>query len=330
MKPDPRRSMLFLLFVAWIMTIFAVPLAAEAQPAGKVARIGFLRPGQPPKTFVEAFQQGLREQGYVEGQNVLIEYRLTDGSFDQLSHLAEELVRLKVDVILASTAPAASAAKRATATVPIVFVGLQDPEQIGLISSLARPAGNLTGLSINSADLGGKRLEILREIVPKLTRVAVLWHPENPTNPVQLKAAEAAARIVGVPLQSLPVRGPDDFEAAFKAARGAGGLLQLDGALFTTHRTRLAELAVRSRLPAVYGFREHAEAGGLVSYGVDLPDLYRRAAIYVDKIVKGTKPADLPVQQPTKFELVINLKTAKALDLTIPQSLLLRADQVIQ
>jgi putative ABC transport system substrate-binding protein len=310
--------------------LLAAPLAAEAQPAGKVFRIGFLRPGPPPKTFVEAFQQGLLERGYVDGQTVIIEYRSTERSIDELPRLADELVRLKVDVIVASTAPAAFAARTATTTVPIVFVGVYDPVEIGLVPSLARPGGNVTGLSQTSADLAGKRLELIKELLPQLRRVAILWRPANPTNLAQKKSAEVVARALGVQLQSLPVQSPDDFETALRAARGAGGLVQADDPLFTTHRRRLVELVVRSRLPAIYGLREHVDAGGLMSYGPDYPDLYRRAATYIDRILKGTKPADLPVEQPTKFELVINLKTAKALGLTIPPSLLQRADQVIE
>ena len=312
--------------------LVAAPLAAEAQEqkAGKVYRIGFLRAGRPPKPWVEAFQQGLREVGYVDGQNVVLEFRFTDGNFDQLPRLAEELVRLKVDVILASSAPPALAAKKATTSVPIVFVGVFDPVELGLIPSLGRPGGNITGLGSTSADLAGKRLELLRELVPKLRRVAVLWDPSNPTNPIQLKGAEVAARTLGLQLQPAPVQSPNDFDAAFKAARGANGLLLLDSPLVITHRAPLAGLAATSRLPAISGLRDFVEVGGLMSYGQDFPDSYRRAAKYVDKILKGAKPADLPVEQPTKFELVINLKTAKALGLTIPPSLLLRADQVIE
>ena len=312
--------------------LLAAPLAVEAQEqkARKVYRIGFLRAGQPPKPWVEAFQQGLRERGYVDGQNVVVEFRFTDGSVDQLPRLAEELVRLKVDVILASAAPPALAAKKATTSVPIVFVNVFDPVELGLIPSLGRPGGNITGLASTSADLAGKRLELLRELVPKLRRVAVLWDPANPTNPIQLKGVEVAARTLSLQLQPAPVQGPSDFDAAFKAARGANGLLLLDSPLVITHRARLAGLAAASRLPAISGLRDFVEVGGLMSYGVDFPDSFRRAAVYVDKILKGAKPADLPVEQPTKFELVINLKTAKALGLTIPPSLLARADEVIQ
>ena len=311
-------------------SLLAAPLAAGAQPAGKVYRIGFLRAGQPPETYLEGFQQGLRERGYIYGQNVVVEFRATNGSLDQLPQFAEELVRLKVDVILASAGPAALAVKRVTTSVPIVFVGVVDPVELGLVPSLGRPGGNITGLATTSGDFAGKRLELLRAIVPRLRRVAVLWHPANPTNPIQLKGAQVAARTLGVQLEPVSFQGPNDFDSAVKAVRGTDGLLLLESPLFTTYRARLAELAARSRLPAIYGQREYVEVGGLMSYGTDFQDLYRRTASYVDKILKGAKTADLPVEQPTKFELVINLKTAKALGLTIPQSLLGRADEVVQ
>ena len=324
----PALVLVFLLLLA--SAILLAPLAAGAQQAGKVYRIGFLRAGRPPSTFVEGFQQGLRERGYVDGQNVVIEYRFTEGSLDQLPQLAEELVRRNVNVILASAAPPAVAAQQVTSSVPIVFVGVIGPVELGLVQSLARPGGNITGLAISAADLAGKRLEFLREIVPTLRRVAVLWHPANPGNHVQMQVAEDAAQVLGVQLQRLPIQSPEDFEPSFKAAQGADGLLQLDDSLFVAHRTRLAELAARGRLPAIYGFREFVDAEGLMSYGAHLPDLYRRAATYVDKILKGAKPADIPVEQPMKYELVINMKTAKALGLTIPPVLLFRADEVIE
>jgi putative tryptophan/tyrosine transport system substrate-binding protein len=303
-------------------------LVAEAQQAGKVFRIGFLRAGEPPKLWVEAFQQGLRERGYVEGQNVVIEFRI--GSLDQLPQLAEELVRLKVAVILASAASAAVAAKKATTSVPIVFAGVSHPVEIGLVQSLGRPGGNITGFTVNAADHIGKRLEFLRELVPTLRRVAILTHPTHPTDPVQFKELEVAARTLGMQLEPVPVRSLNDFDAAFRAVRGADGLLHIDTPLFTTHRARLAELAAKNRLPAIYSHRTIVEAGGLMSYGAYMPDLYRSAATYVDKVLKGAKPADLPVEQPTKFEFIVNLKTAKALGLTIPPLLLLRADHVIE
>ncbi len=310
--------------------LLAAPLAAEGQQAGKVYRIGFLRAGQPPESYLDGFQQGLRERGDVYGQNVVVEFRATDGSVDPLPRLTEELLRLKVDVFLASAAPAAVAVRRATTSVPIVFVGVVDPVGLGLVPSLGRPGGSITGLATTSADFAGKRLELLRAIVPSLRRVAVLWHPANPSNPIQLKGAQAAARALGMRLEPVSIQGPNDFDSASKAVPGADGLLFLESPLFTTHRARLAELAARSRLPAIYGQREYVEVGGLMSYGTHFKDLYRRAAWYVDKILKGAKPGDLPVEQPTNFELVINLKTAKALGLTIPPSLLQRADQVIE
>jgi ABC-type uncharacterized transport system substrate-binding protein len=310
--------------------LLAAPLAAEAQQAARVYRIGVLRAGQPPETYVESLKQGLRERGYVDGQNVVFEFRITDGSFDQLPRFAEELVRSKVDVILASNSPAALAAKGVTTSVPIVFVGVYDPVELGLVPNLVRPGGNITGLSVNPADLAGKRLELLRAIIPKLRRVAVISHPANPTNPLQLKGAQVAARTLGVELVPVSVQGPNDFDSAFATVHGTDGVLMLESPFFTTHRARLAQVAARSRLPAVYGQSEYVAAGGLMSYGTDFQDMWKRAAPYVDKILKGAKPADLPVEQPTKFEFVINLKTAKALGLTIPPSLLQRADQVIE
>jgi putative tryptophan/tyrosine transport system substrate-binding protein len=308
----------------------AAPLAAMAQQTGKVYRVGFLSAGPPPGEFVEAFQQGLRALGYIEGLNVVIEYRSTDGSFDELSRLAAELVRLNVDVILASGAPAAFAARSATTKVPIVFVRVYDPVEIGLVTSVARPGGNVTGRSQISTDREGKRLELLKVLLPKLKRVAILWHPANLTNLVQKKSVEVAVRTAGVDTKSVPVQDPNQFGSAFEDARGVDALMQMDDPFFITHRRRIAELAVRSRLPAIYGLRPSVDAGGLMSYGADSRDLYRRAVTFIDKILKGVKPADLPVEQPTKFELVINLKTARAIGLTIPPSLLLRADQVIE
>ena len=237
---------------------------------------------------------------------------------------------MKVDVILASAASAAVAAKRATTSVPIVFAGVYAPVETGLVRSLGHPGGNITGVAINASDMVGKRLQMLKELVPTLKRVAMLTHPPHPTNAVQLQGAEAAARTLGVQLESVPVRGADDFDSALKALRGIDGLLHADTPLFNTHRARLVEAAARSRLPAIYAFKGYVDAGGLMSYGADLPGLYGRAAIYVDKILKGAKPGDLPIEQPTKFEFVINNRTAKAIGLTIPPSLLLRADQIVE
>jgi putative tryptophan/tyrosine transport system substrate-binding protein len=322
-------ALVFLLVSASFVVLSSAAHAQESQTR-KAYRIGFLRAGQPPRAWIDGFQQGLRERGYVDGQNVVVEFRFTDGRVDQLPRLDEELLRSKVDVIVASAAPAALAAKKATTSVPIVFVAVNDPVGLGLASSLGHPGSNITGFATTSAALAGKRLELLTELVPKVRRVAVLWDPSNPTNPIQLKDAEEAARTLGLQTQPVPVRGPSDFDAASKAMRGSDGLLRLDSPLFTTHRARLAELAVSNRLPVISGIRDMVELGDLMSYGVDFPDLFRRSATHVDKILKGTKPGDLPVEQPTKFDFAINLRTAKALGLTIPPSVLLRADKVIE
>jgi putative ABC transport system substrate-binding protein len=303
---------------------------AQPQQPPRVYRIGFLSQGQPPKAWVEALQEGLRERGYVQGRNLVWEFRSTDGSLDRLPQFAEELVRLKVDIIVARASSGATAAKRATTTIPVVFAGVYAPVELGLVSNLARPGGNLTGIAVNASDMAGKRVQLLKELVPKLKRVAMLSHPAHPSNAVQVRGAEAAASALGVHLDVVPVRTEKDFDAALTALSGIDGLLHADTPLFATHRSRLAEAAARSRLPAIFPSKEYVNAGGLMSYGADLPDVYRHVAVHVDKILKGTKPADLPVEQPTKFELVVNLKTAKALGLTIPPSLLLRADQVIQ
>jgi putative ABC transport system substrate-binding protein len=310
------------------LALLGAPLAVEAQPAGKVYRIGFLRAGEPPKFWIDEFREGLRELGYVEGQNVVIEFRI--GPLDQLPQLAEDLVRSKVDVIVASASSAGMAAKKATTSIPIVFTSLSHPVEIGLIKSLAHPGGNITGVTVNAGATVTKRLELLRELVPSLKQVAVLVHPAHPTDPVQRKEMEEAARVLGLQLKPAAVRAPEDFEAAFKAVSRAGGLLNIDTPLLTTYRTQFVELAARNRLPAIWSNGIIVEAGGLMSYGTSIPALFRRAATYVDKVLKGARPGDLPVEQPTKFELVINLKTAKALGLTIPQALLLRADQVIE
>ena len=311
--------------------LLVAPLAAEAQPAGKVYRIGVLGGSSPPDPFVEAFKQGLRELGYVEGQNISIEYRWAGGRVEQLPGLAADLVRLKVDVIVASS-QAAVAAKQATTAIPIVMPIITDPVRLGLVASLARPGGNATGFATQNDELPGKWMELVKETLPKVSRVAVLFHPTYDGG-VQLKASEAAARSLGVRLQALKVERPDDFVTAFAEVQKnrAEALIVSSSGLFYLHRTRIVEFAAKHRLPTIYhqsGFV--VGAGGLMSYGPDFHDLFRRSATYVDKILKGAKPGDLPVQQPTKFELVINLKAAKALGLTIPQSLLQRADQVIQ
>jgi putative tryptophan/tyrosine transport system substrate-binding protein len=307
---------------------FGLPIIARAQRAAKLV-IGFLRAGRPPNRWLEAFRQGLSERGYVDGQNVVIELRFTDGNVDELPQLAKELV-LKVDIILASGGPPALAAKNATTSLPIVFAGVTNPVEIGLVSSLGRPEGNVTGLAVTAGDLAGKRLELLKELIPRLSRVAVLWDGTNPTNATQYEVAEVAGRDLGLQLEPVTVRDSNGFDAAFDTVRRVDGLLELDSPLFTTHRAQLIALASRTHLPVIYGPREAVEAGGLISYGPDYADVYRRAATYVDKIFKGATPADLPVEQPTKIELVINLKTAKTLGLRVPESILLRADEVIE
>jgi putative tryptophan/tyrosine transport system substrate-binding protein len=309
--------------------LLAAPLAAEAQQAARVYRIGFLRSGPPPETFIEGFRQGLSELGYIEGQSITIEYGLAD-STDRLPGVVTELVRRHVDVLLASGTPPVAAAKNATQTIPIVFVASIDPVASGTVASLARPGRNITGLAGIHADLMGKRLELLREAVPRLSRVTVLSHAANPGNAQYIGQGKRAAEALGVQLQVAAVQDAGDFDRVFSEAGGASAQIQLDDVLFTSHRTQLVRLAARNRLPVMYGFKEFVQAGGLMAYGPDYPDLYQRAATYVHKILKGAKPGDLPIEQPTKFELVINLKTAKALGLTIPQSLLLRADQLIE
>jgi putative tryptophan/tyrosine transport system substrate-binding protein len=316
--------------------IVAAPFAAEAQQAAKVARIGYLTPNlaAAPHNH-EAFRQGLRDLGYVEGRNLVIEYRDAEGKFERLPALAAELVALKVDVIVAPNTLGVLAAKQATRTVPIVFATAGDPVGSGLVTSLARPGGNVTGLSILALELVGKCLELLKQVIPGVSRVAALWQPGalgERTDKDVLKRAESAARALGVRLQFVEARGPENFDRAFSemTRARAGALTVLGSTMFSTERRRLVALAAKNRLPAVYPWREFVDAGGLMSYGANIADMHRRAATYVDKILKGAKPADLPVEQPTKFELVINLKTAKALGLTIPPSVLGRADEIIR
>ena len=322
--------------VTLTLSLLAAPLAADAQQAGKVPRIGFLGVTSPSDRphHVDAFRQRLRELGWVEGQNIVIDYRYAEGRVDRLPDLVAELVRLKVDLIVASAGTqAATAAKNATETIPIVMIYVRDPVGNGLIASLARPGGNVTGVSGSAGlELFAKQLELLKETVPKIRRVAILSNPDNAYHQLAIREVNVAARSLGVQLQLLEARGPNEFDGAFAAMakERVGALLVLSDAMLNSHRTRLADLAARSRLPAAYGVRESVEAGGLMSYGPSFLDLYRRSATFVDKILKGAKPGNLPVEQPAKFELVINLKTAKALGLTIPQSLLLRADEVIQ
>ena len=318
--------------------IIVAPLAAKAQQAARVARIGYLATNNlalSPPNLHEAFRQGLRDLGYVEGGNVVIEYRDAGGKPERLPAVAAELVALKVDVIVAPTTPSALAAKQVTRVIPIVFFGSNDPVTSGLVTSLARPGGNVTGLSGLFPEVVGKSLELVTQAVPGVSRIAVLWQPGaagERTEKDILNRAEVAARALRVRLQIVEARGSADIDRAFSdMTRGrAGALAVWTTAMFVQERGRLVTLAAKNRLPAVYTLREFVDAGGLMAYGHSQADLNRRAATYVDKILKGAKPADLPVEQPTKFELVINLRTAKALGLTIPQSVLARADEVIQ
>jgi putative tryptophan/tyrosine transport system substrate-binding protein len=319
----PRRA--FLATVAG--GLLGVPLAAGAQQTGKLVRIGSLGTGTP-----DALRQSLREAGYVEGPNLVLEWRDAGGKPERFDDLAAELVRLKVDVIVAANPAATLAAKRVTASIPIVMVNTPDPIQLGLVASLGRPGGNITGTTTLSADVSVKQLELLKEAVPRAMRIAILGNPTNPWHPLAVKGAEAAARSLAVQLQIREARGRKELDDAFAAMSKdrADAVVVLADPMIFFYRTRVADLAAKRRLPAMYGVRGHVDAGGLMSYWANQAELYQRVASYVDRILKGAAPGDLPIEQPTKFELVINLKTAKALGLTIPPSLLQRADQVIE
>jgi putative ABC transport system substrate-binding protein len=320
----------------WLLTVllFASVHLAEAQQTKKVPRIGYLGGGSPSSNpaRIEAFRQGLRELGYVEGEIILIEWRYAEEKLDRLPALAAELVNLKVDVIVTAGPSVTRAAKAATNTIPVVMAFDSDPVGNGFVASLGRPGGNITGLSTLAPELSGKRLELLKEVVPRLQRMAVFGTSTYPSNAQALTETELAAAASGVKLQYLDVLGPKDIESAFRAAsKGrADAALVLQNPLLVFQRTEVVDFAVKSRLPAIYPQTEYTEAGGLLYYGANTPDLFRRAATYVDKILKGAKPADLPVEQPTKFELVINLKTAKQIGVTIPPNVLARADKVIK
>ena len=323
------------LSILFIVILLAVGVIADAQQPKKVPRIGYLSGSSLSLTSarIEAFKQGLRDLGYVEGKNIVIEWRSAEGKLDRNLAHAADLARLQVDVIVAAGATEIHAARETTATVPIVMIRGGDPVGSGFVASLARPGGNITGLAILRPELSGKRLELLKEVVPKLSRVAVFASSESAEYALVLKEIEMAAEPLGVKLQSLSIQSPKDFETAFQAAakgRADAVLFRVRGPVLSPHRTRVAALAVKSRLPAIYEAAEEVEAGGLMSYGVNVNDLYRRAATYVDKILKGRKPADLPVEQPTKFEFIINLKAAKQIGLTIPPNVLVRADEVIK
>jgi len=321
---------------AWLLILFALLSSsfAEAQQAGKVPRIGFLDPTSRAvsKARIESFRQGLVKLGYKEGKNIAIDYRFADGESERLNEHAAELIRLNVDIIVTRAIPGAVAAQHATIKTPIVFVGVADAVAAGLVASLAKPGGNITGLTSLAPELSGKRLEVLRETFPKLARVAVLRNPSNAGDAITWKETEEAAQALGLQLHSLEVRSVKDFENVFESATKADGqaLLTLPDPLLQSHRKEIVDFAAKSRLPGIYPDPEYVEAGGLMSYAANPVEFYARAASYVDRILKGAKPGDLPVEQPTKFDLVINLKAAKQIGLLIPQKVLARADRVIR
>ena len=311
----------------------AAPLGSEAQPRGKIPRIGMLRLGSPPDPYVEGFRQGLLELGYREGESIALEFRWAAGRLERLGRLAAELASLKPDIIVAGGGTAGvQAAKNATRTIPIVMPDAADPVGSGLVVSLERPGGNITGLALPATQLDITRLRLLTEALPRVSRIAVLWNPPYPPHGPVLADVQAAARSLHVRLQPVELWAPEHFDIAFTAIRRgyANALLLLASPMFYLHLRRISNLAIRARLPAASDFREFAEVGGLLSYGPSLVDLYRRAAVYVDRILRGAAPADLPIEQPTEFELVVNLRTAKALGLTVPRSILRRADHLIE
>jgi len=322
------------LAIALVLGLLAAPLTVSAQP--KVWRIGYLtsgfREGPGSNPSLDPFSQSLRELGYVEGRNVTLEIRYAEGRTERFAALAAELVSLKVDVLVAASTPAAVAAKQATSTIPIVMLAVGEPVQVKLVDSLARPGGNVTGLSLIAPELAAKRLDLLKQALPKLSRVTVLWNSANEGMRSRFQEAQAAAQSLGVAFRSVTVQSPDDFESVFTAMTRdrPESLLVLADTVTVANRQRTIDFAARNRVPAIYEARVFVDTGGLMSYGVDFSDHYRRAAMYVDKVLKGVKPADLPVEQPTKFELVINMRTAKALGLAIPPSLLLRANQLVE
>jgi putative ABC transport system substrate-binding protein len=316
--------------VILVVSVLLATFPAAAQQGAKLPRVGYL--GDVPGPFVNAFRQGLRELGYVEGQTVVIEPRWAEGKHDRLLGLATELVQRRVNVMVTAGTQASLAAKQATSTIPIVMAHVGNPVRTGLVASLARPGGNITGASVWGGELAGKQLALLKDAVPRISRVALLWNPDNPGSEIFLRDIQSAARALEVTVHPLDVRGPDDLASA-SAALGAGradALLVVQNQFLFSHRTRIVELAARHRLPAMYMYGEWAHVGGLIAYGADLREVYRVVATLVDKILKGAKPADLPVEQVTRLELLINLRTAKALGLTIPPALLLRADQLIE
>ena|SRR5215470_6781526 len=318
--------------VVLALSLVLASLAAEAQPAQKIALVGVLDPGRPPLGLLEAFRQGLSEHGYVEGRNLKIEWRFAEGRNERLPELATELVSLKVDAIFTINTQAAQAAKGASRTIPIVIARVADPVRSGFAVSLARPGGNITGLSSITDELSAKRLQLLKEALPNATRVAVIWNSGNPGPAAVVQKMEAASPQFGLKLQVLPIRSGNDLPEVFKAItnRHVDAVFVIDDVLITTHKQQILDWTKKNRLPVVSQYRELTEAGALIAYGPSIGEMYRRAAYFVDKILKGAKPAELPIEQPATFELVINLKTAKALGLTIPPSVLGRADQVIE
>ncbi len=331
-RPDGRRWRLGVAPVL-ALALLLLPHDLDAQEVTKIVRIGVLSPGYAgPSPFMDALRDQLRQLGHVEGRNITYEFRYAEGRYDRLPGLAAELVRLNVDVIVARATPATLAAKHATTSIPIVMPVVADAVEAGLVASLGRPGGNVTGVSVVARELSGKRLQLLKEVAPKASRVAVLWNPDNPAAHILLRETGSVARSLGLTLHPLPARAPGDLPGAFSELNhtGADALFVLDDPLLIDDRARIVDFAKKSRLPTMYGLKQFVEAGGLMSYGADIIASYRQAAVLVDKILRGAKPADLPVEQPTKFELVINLKAAKALGLTIPQSLLVRADEVIR
>jgi putative ABC transport system substrate-binding protein len=314
--------------------LIAVVIPGEAQPPAKTAKIGFLAASSPEREqrLIAAFKQAFRDLGYQEGKHYRLEQRYAGGRFERLPELVADLLRLKVDVLLAAGAPAAHAAKNATTVVPIVMTNAADPVGTGLVASLARPGGNITGLSDFNEGVVAKRLELLKEVVPAASRVAVLFNPANPTNPIQLRLTQAAARALGITLLPLEAQGPEDIDRAFATIRQEhpGALLVFGDPLLGSFRSKIVELTTQARLPSMYSTKEGAEGGALMGYGADFAELYRRAAWYVDKILKGANPADLPIEQPSKFEFAINLRTARGMGLAVPPAVLFRADRVIQ
>jgi putative ABC transport system substrate-binding protein len=322
-----RRDFISLIGGAGVALLWA--LGAQAQQVDKVKRIGFLRVGPPPTAWIEGLRQGLRELGYIEGQNIAIEFALAP-SAAQLPGIATQLIQLKPDVIIASGVPSVLPARDAAGTIPVVFVAAIDPVGTGLVTSLAHPGGNVTGLTGMQADITGKQLELLRELLPNASKIAVTVRAKSQAAPQYVQGAETAARTLGVQVQILTLHDPIDLEGIFSAAKGADALFVTGDAVFAAHRTQIAELALKNRVPTMHAFSDMVQAGGLMSYGPNFADLYRRAAAHVHKIFQGAKPANLPIEQPTKFELVLNVRTAKALRLTIPPTMLARADEVIE